>query len=129
MNETIITNWNNLVGPDDVIFHLGDFCLGGADEWNKILARLNGRIYLIFGNHDLKNIRRGFIDLFEHVAMSMCIQVGKKNIYLNHFPYLCLEGGYHNDVWQSVMCIPVLQIPGLTPDVFSSSSRHSLMSG
>ena len=36
MNETIITNWNNVVGPDDVIFHLGDFCLGGAKEWNKI---------------------------------------------------------------------------------------------
>lgn len=32
--------------------------------------------------------------------MSMCIQVGKKKIYLNHFPYLCFEGGYHNDVWQ-----------------------------
>ncbi len=50
MNETIITNWNNVVGPDDVIFHLGDFCLGGAEEWNKILDRLNGRIYLVLGN-------------------------------------------------------------------------------
>lgn len=89
MNETIITNWNNVVGPDDVIFHLGDFCLGGAEEWNKFLDRLNGRIYLVLGNHDLKNIRQGFINRFEHVAMSMCIQVGKKKIYLNHFPYLC----------------------------------------
>lgn len=30
----------------------------------------------------------------------MCIHIGKKKIYLNHFPYLCFEGGYHNDVWQ-----------------------------
>ena len=44
--------------------------------------------------------RQGFIDRFEYVAMSMCIQVGKEKIYLNHFPYLCFEGGYHNDVWQ-----------------------------
>ncbi len=29
--------------------------------------------------------------------MSMFIQVGKKKTYLNHFPYLCFEGGYHND--------------------------------
>lgn len=100
MNETIITNWNKVVGPDDVIFHLGDFCLGGADEWNKILNRLNGRIYLILGNHDLRNIRRGIIDRFERVEMSMCIQVDKKIIYLNHFPYLCFDGGYNNDVWQ-----------------------------
>ena len=28
MNETIITNWNNVVEPDDIVFHLGDFCLG-----------------------------------------------------------------------------------------------------
>ncbi len=28
--------------------------------------------------------------------MSMCIQVEKKKIYLNHFPYLCFESGYHN---------------------------------
>lgn len=129
MNETIITNWNRVVGPDDVIFHLGDFCLGGAEEWNKILNRLNGRIYLVLGNHDLKNIRQGFIDRFEYVAMSMCIQVGKKKIYLNHFPYLCFEGGYHNDVWQLFgLCTLAHRTPGLTPDAFSPFSRHSLMS-
>lgn len=33
-------------------------------------------------------------------TISMCIHAGKKKIYLNHFPYLCFEGGYHNDVWQ-----------------------------
>ncbi|MDE6575622.1 MAG: metallophosphoesterase [Muribaculaceae bacterium] len=100
MNETIIANWNNVIGPDDIVFHLGDFCLGGAEEWNRILSRLNGKIYLILGNHDLNNIRQGVTDVFEYVAMSMCIQIGKKKIYLNHFPYLCFEGGYHNDVWQ-----------------------------
>ncbi|MDE5628656.1 MAG: metallophosphoesterase [Muribaculaceae bacterium] len=100
MNETIIANWNNVIGPDDIVFHLGDFGLGGAEEWNRILSRLNGKIYLILGNHDLNNIRQGVTDVFEYVAMSMCIQIGKKKIYLNHFPYLCFEGGYHNDVWQ-----------------------------
>ena len=24
MNETIISNWNNTVGQDDIVFHLGD---------------------------------------------------------------------------------------------------------
>lgn len=64
MNETIISNWNNTVGQDDIVFHLGDFCLGGSAEWTKILDRLNGKIYLIMGNHDLKNIRQGHIDRF-----------------------------------------------------------------
>lgn len=42
MNETIISNWNRVVGPDDIVFHLGDFCLGGSAEWINVLNRLNG---------------------------------------------------------------------------------------
>jgi calcineurin-like phosphoesterase family protein len=51
------------------------------------------------GNHDLKNIRQGYIDRFEHVAMQMHIEIGKQRIYLNHYPFLCFDGGY-KDVWQ-----------------------------
>ena len=99
MNETMIENWNRVIGPNDTVFHLGDFCLAGAAEWTKVLDRLNGRIYLIMGNHDLKNLRQGFIGSFEHVAMQMHIMVGKQRIYLCHYPFLCFEGGYKN-VWQ-----------------------------
>jgi len=99
MNETLIRNWNSVVDPDDIVFHLGDFCLGGSAEWTKVLDRLNGKIYLIIGNHDLKNMKQGFIGRFEHVAMEMRIEIGKQKIYLNHYPFLCFEGGY-KDVWQ-----------------------------
>lgn len=100
MNDVMIANWNSVIGKDDTVFHLGDFCLGGAAEWTKILDRLNGKIYLIMGNHDLKNIRQGFISCFEHVAMQMRIEIGKKRIYLCHYPFLCFEGSYKDDVWQ-----------------------------
>ena len=99
MNETLIANWNYVVGENDIVFHLGDFCLGGAAEWTKLLDRLNGKIYLILGNHDLKNIRQGFIQRFEHVALQMFIMVDKQKMYLAHYPFLCFEGGY-KDVWQ-----------------------------
>ena len=99
MNETLITNWNSVVSEDDIVFHLGDFCLGGAAEWTKLLDRLNGKIYLILGNHDLKNIRQGFIQRFEHVALQMFIMVDKQKMYLCHYPFRCFEGGY-KDVWQ-----------------------------
>lgn len=100
MNDVMIANWNSVIGKDDTVFHLGDFCLGGAAEWTKILDRLNGKIYIIIGNHDLKNIRQGFISRFEHVAMQMRIEIGKKRIYLCHYPFLCFEGSYKDDVWQ-----------------------------
>ena len=29
MNEALIENWNAVVGVDDIVFHLGDFCFGG----------------------------------------------------------------------------------------------------
>lgn len=35
MNETIISNWNRVVGPEDIVFHLGDFCLGGFCRMGK----------------------------------------------------------------------------------------------
>lgn len=100
MNDVMIANWNSVISKDDTVFHLGDFCLGSAAEWTKILDRLNGKIYLIMGNHDLKNIRQGFISRFEHVAMQMRIEIGKKRIYLCHYPFLCFEGSYKDDVWQ-----------------------------
>ena len=99
MNETLIENWNRVVGQDDIVFHLGDFCLGGSHEWTKILNRLNGKIYLILGNHDLKNIRQGYASRFELTSMQMHIEVDKQKIYLNHYPFLCYGGAYRN-MWQ-----------------------------
>ena len=52
MNEALITNWNSTIGKDDIVFHLGDFAMGGSAEWCRLLERLNGRIYLILGNHE-----------------------------------------------------------------------------
>ena len=99
MNETLIANWNSVVGPGNIVFHLGDFCLGGSAEWTNILNRLNGKIYLIVGNHDIKNLRQGYYSRFEHIAMQMHIEVGKQKIYLNHCPFLCYGGAYRN-TWQ-----------------------------
>ena len=28
MNKILIQNWNNVVRPDDIVWHLGDFALG-----------------------------------------------------------------------------------------------------
>lgn len=53
MNEALITNWNNVVKPNDTVFHLGDFAFGGSYIWNNVLSRLNGNIHLILGNHKI----------------------------------------------------------------------------
>ena len=100
MNETMIERWNNVVGENDIVFHLGDFCLGGSTEWNRILDRLNGKIYLVLGNHDSKNLRPSVESRFAGIEWGMCIKVEDYTIYLNHYPFLCFDGGYQENVWQ-----------------------------
>ena len=99
MNEELIRRWNDTVPADGIVFHLGDFCMGNASDWNNIIYRLHGRIYLILGNHDLKNIKQGFMERFELVTQQMSIRVGGQSIILNHNPFLCYGGSYR-DVWQ-----------------------------
>ncbi len=55
MDEALILRWNERVKPTDMVFHLGDFSLADVDRTREIFARLNGRKYLITGNHDLDN--------------------------------------------------------------------------
>ena len=52
MNKAIIDNWNNTVGPDDYVYMLGDFCLGGVETVKELCSQLNGHKILIKGNHD-----------------------------------------------------------------------------
>ena len=99
MNEELIRRWNETVPEDGIVFHLGDFCMGGSKEWNDIMYRLHGKIYLILGNHDMKNIKQGFMQRFELVTQQMTIRVGGQGIILNHNPFLCYGGSYR-DVWQ-----------------------------
>ena len=101
MNEAIIANWNSKVPIDGIVFHCGDFALGGSEAWHQILPRLNGQIHLILGNHDLKNFRPGYADSFASVQEQLTIDIGKKKVILTHFPLLCYHGtwGTEMNVW------------------------------
>lgn len=50
MNENIISNWHSVDEKDDIVWHLGDFCLGKnqTEEIPKFVSRLNGKINLVF---------------------------------------------------------------------------------
>jgi calcineurin-like phosphoesterase family protein len=66
MDEQLITLWNAAVGPEDVVFHLGDFALTSKARMDYIISRLNGRLVLVMGNHDACRTRtfwrdRGFL--------------------------------------------------------------------
>lgn len=51
MDADLIDRWNGAVGPDDDIWHLGDFARTPALA-AALLPQLNGRKHLVVGNND-----------------------------------------------------------------------------
>jgi calcineurin-like phosphoesterase family protein len=58
MDDTIIANWNTVVGKKDTVWHLGDFTLHGEEEALRYAKLLNGTIHFIWGNHDRPAVRQ-----------------------------------------------------------------------
>jgi calcineurin-like phosphoesterase family protein len=53
MDAAMIERWNWTVGPNDTIWHLGDFAIRrSADQVAALLDRLNGTKHLVTGNND-----------------------------------------------------------------------------
>lgn len=54
MDKALIENWNTKVRHTDTIFHLGDVMMKNKANRVEYLNQLNGKKYLIRGNHDYK---------------------------------------------------------------------------
>jgi calcineurin-like phosphoesterase family protein len=52
MNKTLIERHNMLVEERDIVWMLGDLCMGPITESLALIKELNGSKYLIAGNHD-----------------------------------------------------------------------------
>ena len=91
MNAELIINWNAKVGPNDEVYVEGDMCMGRSDRWMSILERLNGRIYLVKGNHDKKILCEPWVNRFEWVKDAFFLKTQnpltnqKLEIYLHHY--------------------------------------------
>jgi|LakMenEpi03Aug12_release.lakeMendotaPanAssembly.Ray.scaffolds.fasta_scaffold00096_99 calcineurin-like phosphoesterase family protein len=99
MNDAIVESINNVVGENDILFHLGDWSFGGfeniAEFRNRIVCK---NIHLILGNHDhhIENNRDDIQDLFSSVNQYLRLQVsvypgtvlhtGKVDLVLMHYP-------------------------------------------
>lgn len=79
MDETLIQNWNDVVGPNDTVYHLGDYSFGDPYPYKK---RLKGHIELIAGNHDVRDVCE---KVFSKVHDIKIIKVDFKTIVMCHF--------------------------------------------
>lgn len=104
MNNTIINNWNNIVKTDDVVYHLGDFCLSSDEGIKSIFNKLNGNIILIRGNHDRRPVKF-YEDIGFKVLKNAPVILEEYKLMLSHIPlpdvkikdrYINLHGHIHN---------------------------------
>lgn len=85
MNRVILDNYNSVVKKDDTVYILGDLCHHiKIEEADDIIRRMNGKKFLIKGNHDKNYDPRLFVDIKEYMTVSAY----GKCFVLMHYPML-----------------------------------------
>ena len=96
MNQALIDNWNSVVKEDDTVFVLGDMGFCGYDKLEPLISQLNGKKYLIQGNHDSDkivfrlyeaNIIEGYYKMHE-VTIISDEECPDQQLTLCHFPMI-----------------------------------------
>jgi len=79
MNDAMLTNWNETVKPDDIVWHLGDVYFKNPE----IIPKLYGHKNLILGNHD-SGKDQNLLNNFEKIEMGKAFKDMK--LMLSHVP-------------------------------------------
>ena len=99
MNVALIQNWNSCVNYDDEIYILGDFMFKDGIKANNLLQRLNGKKYLIKGNHDRFIEEETFIKSnFEWIKDYYVLNYQRTKIVLFHYPIVEWDGYFKDTI-------------------------------
>lgn len=89
MDALLIDRWNAIVGPDDIVWHLGDVARRAADV-PALLARLHGTKHLLRGNNDpdATVAAPGWASVGDYAE----IAVEGRKLVLCHYPFRSWNG-------------------------------------
>ncbi len=88
-DEAVIRNFNSVVGKDDDVYILGDLMLGDNESGKAKIARLNGHIHVILGNHDTAAREHIYVEELDNIVevnYATIIKYNKCHFYLSHYP-------------------------------------------
>ena len=95
MHSYMIRQWNRRVRPNDEVVILGDLSVGKGKATNAITEQLNGKLFLIQGNHDRFLTDKHFdASRFEWIKPYAEIYDNKRKVILSHYPVFCYNGQY-----------------------------------
>lgn len=97
MTDTIIDSTNAVVGPDDSLVIIGDFCWTPRNDRFAVAEKFRNRIncknlYLIWGNHD---DRRILSPLFKACYDQYVFNIDGQNIFTSHYPCRSWDMAFH----------------------------------
>ena len=72
MDRTLLKNFNDMVQKNDTVYILGDLCHHmGVEQANDIIRKMNGKKYLVIGNHDKKYDPSLFVEMKDFMTVSL----------------------------------------------------------
>lgn len=92
MNDILVKNINDVVAPDDILFHLGDWSFGGIENVRNFRDRIVCQnVHLILGNHDhhIKRNTDSLQDLFLSVS-----KIANLEIKIDHSPKMVADSRF-----------------------------------
>jgi calcineurin-like phosphoesterase family protein len=91
MDAAMVARWNEVVGLDDEVWHLGDFALRTSPEAAAaLLCSLNGRKHLVSGNNDTPEITA--LSEWSSVQAYAEITVDTRRLVLCHYAFRTWNG-------------------------------------
>lgn len=93
MNEMIIENHNKVVSPFDEVYCLGDCMLMNNEKGLDFIKKLNGKKYILRGNHDTEVRIREYASLqdVKYLGYATVLNYKKQKFYLSHYPAICSD--------------------------------------
>lgn len=104
MTEVIVRNWNAKVEPGDSVYILGDFIFSNDEaETIRLLNRLNGNKFMIYGNHDKiirssRLVQQKFSWCRDYYVNYETINGIKTPIVLFHYPIQVWDRKHHESI-------------------------------
>lgn len=102
MDAALIKFWNETVGENDTVYHLGDVAAEISKERiEKILKQLNGRKVLVMGNHDRHFSIREWMEMGFDEVYPLPI-IFKNYFMLSHEPIYVTESAPYMNIFGHV---------------------------
>ena len=102
MDQALIDNWNSVVAPNDIVWHLGDFAFCRYEGIKEILPLLNGHKNLVLGNHDKEIVnntpellRLGLFKSIQHYKM---LRIDDQKVVLCHYGFRTWDSAHHGAI-------------------------------